>query len=215
MNTVVGFYNLPTKYISVAATAFQVFTVPAAGLGSGVSYPGLPSPALPTGSAISIGLSDIVGSAAYDTHAFKIKVAGTALGIATSTLTLTLDQITAANVGQIGAAAPVTVLGVEGTGLNAVSTLFSTLTLGALSVKFYCEIFGLWDSTSQRSSYSRWCVSALSNAGLLPSPPVYAVGTSSAVTAITDLNFMLSASINTAADSTTYVKISEFSIERC
>jgi len=209
-NTVAGFYNLHSKFISAAATAFQVFTVPAAG-----NYAGLPSPALPVGSAISIGLSDIAGSNAYDDHAFKVKISGIALGIATSTLTLTLNRITNAQIGQIGAAQPVTSTGVQGTGLNAVTTLFSTLTVGALYAQFYCECFFLWSTSVGRLTGSKFVVSALSNAGLLPSPPVYAVTTAvGSVTDIKDINFILSASINTAADATTFVKLNEFTIER-
>ena len=207
-NTIAGFYNLPAKFIP-ATTALQVFTVPAAGV-----YAGLPSPALPVGSAISIGLSDIPGTLAYDDHAFKVRIVGNALGIATSTLTLTLNQIVNSQIGQIGAAAPVTSTGVQGTGLNAVTTLFSALTLGALSVQFSCELFFLWSTQVPRLTGTKLVVSALSNAGLLPSPPVYAVTTAVAVSAITDINFILSASINTAADATTFVKINEFSIER-
>jgi len=208
-NTVAGFYNLPAKTVSVAATAFQVFTVPAAG-----NYAGLPSPALPVGSAISIGLSDIAGSNAYDDHAFKVKIAGICLGIGGSTLTLTLNQITAAHVGKIGAAEPVTSTGVQGTGLNAVTTLLSTLTLGALYVQFYAECFFLWSTSVGRLTGSKFVVTALSNAGLLPSPPVYAVTTAVAVSSISDINFILSTSINTAADATTFVKLNEFTIER-
>jgi hypothetical protein len=207
-NTVAGFYNLPSKFFT-ATTAFQVFTVPAAG-----NYAGLPSPALPVGSAISIGLSDIAGSNAYDDHAFKVKIAGIGLGIGGSTLTLTVNQITNAQKGQIGAAAPVTALGVQGTGLNAVSTLFSTLTFGALSIQFYIELFFLWSTSVGRLTGSKFVVSALSNAGLLPSPPVYAVTTAVAVTDIKDINFILSASINTSVDATTFLKLNEFTIER-
>jgi hypothetical protein len=208
INTLAGLYNIPRKLIPTT-TAFQVFTVPAAGL-----YPGYPSPTLPVGSALSVGLSDIDGSQAFDGRGFKIRVAGEALGIATSTLTLTLGQNTLANVGQIGAAAPVTAAGVKGTGFNTVATLFSTLTVGALSVKFNSEVLLLWSSVSDRLAAAHFSVSALSNASILPSPPVWASASSVAVTAITDLNFTLAASIDTAADATTYVQINEFVIER-
>lgn len=208
VNTTAGLYNVPKKFIGVT-TAFQVFTVPAAGL-----YPGYPSPTLPVGSALSVGLSDIDGSQSFDGRPFKVKVAGEVLGIATSTFTLTLGHSTRANVGQIGAAAPVTALGAAGTGFVSLATLFSTLTLGALSGKFYSEILCLWSSLSDRLATGHFSVSALSNGALLPGPPVWAASTAVAVTAITDLNFVLSASINTAADATTYVQLNEFSVER-
>lgn len=210
VNTSSGLYNIPKKFISTT-TAFQVLTVPAAGLST--SYPGYPSPTLPVGSALSVGLSD-KGFTAFDGVPFKVKVAGEALGIATSTLTLTLGQNTLANVGQIGAAAPVTATGVKGTGFNTVATLFSALTLGALSVKFYAEVLVFWSTLSARLASSFFAVSALSNASILPSPPVFASGSSIAISAITDINFTLAASIDTAADATTYVQVNEFSIER-
>jgi len=208
VNTVGGLYNIPKKFISTT-TAFQVFTVGAAGV-----YPGVPSPSQPVGSALSVGLSDIDGSGAYDGRPFKIRVSGEVLGIATSTFTLTLGQNTLANVGQIGAAAPVTALGVKGTGFNVLATLFSTLTLGALSGKFHSEVLCLWSSLSDRLATAHFSVSALSNASILPSPPVWAASSAVAVTAITDLNFVLCASIDTAADATTYVQLNEFVIER-
>jgi hypothetical protein len=208
VNTTAGLYNIPRKLIPVT-TAFLVFTVPAAGL-----YAGYPSPTLPVGSALSVGLSDIDGSQSFDGRPFKIRISGEALGIATSTLTLTLGQNTLANVGQIGAAAPVTAAGVKGTGFNVLATPFSALTLGALSVKFHSEVLCLWSSVSDRLATAHFSVSALSNASILPSPPVWAASSAVAVTAITDLNFVLAASIDTAADATTYVQINEFSIER-
>lgn len=212
VNTVAGIYNVPKKFISTT-TAFQVFTVPAAG-SSSTSYAGYPSPALPVGSALSVGLSD-KGNVAFDGVPFKVKVSGEALGIATSTLTLTLGQNTLANVGQIGAAAPVTATGVKGTGFNTVATLFSTLTLGALSVKFYAEVLCFWSTLSARLASAFFAVSALSNASILPSPPVWAASSSVAsLSSITDINFVLAASIDTAADATTYVQLNEFSIER-
>jgi len=208
VNTTGGIYNVPKKFISTT-TAFQVFTVPAAGL-----YPGVPSPTLPVGSALSVGLSDIDGSQSFDGRPFKIRVSGEVLGIATSTFTLTLGQTSLANVGQIGAAAPVTSTGVAGTGFNVLATLFSTLTLGALSGKFHSEVLCLWSSLSDRLATAHFSVSALSNASILPSPPVWAASSAVAATAITELNFVLSTSINTAADATTYVQLNEFSIER-
>jgi len=208
VNTTAGLYNIPRKAIA-ATTAFQVFTVPAAGL-----YAGFPSPTLPVGSALSVGLSDIDGSQSFDGRPFKIRVSGEALGIATSTFTLTLGQTTLANVGQIGAAAPVTAAGVAGTGFNSLATLFSTLTLGALSVKFHSEVLCLWSSVSDRLATAHFSVSALSNASILPSPPVWAASSAVAVSNIFDLNFVLSTSINTAVDATTYVQINEFSVER-
>lgn len=208
VNTTAGIYNVPKKFIG-ATTAFQVFTVPAAGL-----YSGVPSPTLPVGSALSVGLSDIDGSQSFDGRPFKIRVSGEVLGIATSTFTLTLGQNTLANVGQIGAAAPVTSTGVAGTGFNVLATLFSALTLGALSGKFHSEVLCLWSALSDRLATAHFSVSALSNASILPSPPVWAASSAVAVTAITDLNFVLSASINTAVDATTYVQLNEFSVER-
>lgn len=211
VNTVAGFYNLPNKIISAAATAFQVFTVPAAG-----NYAGLPSPILPLGSAISIGLSSVADAFAFDAHVFKVKVVGIALGIATSTLTLTLNQCTAANVGQIGAAAPVTAAGVQGTGLNAITTLFSTATMGALFLQFHCELWFLWNSTfaTPRLTGYKFVKHSLPTGNVVPDPPVYAVTTAANVASLADINFFLSASINTAADATTYVKLNEFTIER-
>jgi hypothetical protein len=81
-------------------------------------------------------------------------------------------------------------------------------------VQFSAECFFLWSTAVGRLTGSKLVVSALSNAGLLPSPPVYAVTTAVAITSISDINFILSTSINTAVDATTYVKINEFSIER-
>jgi len=208
VNTTGGLYNIPRKLIPTT-TAFQVFTVPAAGL-----YAGYPSPTLPVGSALSIGLSDIDGSQSFDGRPFKLKVCGEALGIATSTLTLTLGQNSLANVGVIAAAGPVISTGVKGTGFNTIATLFSTLTLGALSVKFYAEVLCLWSSVSDRLATAIFAVSALSNASVLPSPPVWASSSAVAATALAELNFTLAASIDTAADATTYVQINEFSIER-
>lgn len=211
VNTVGGLYNIPKKFIS-ATTAFQVFTAPAAG-----NYPGFPSPAVPVGAALTVGVSntpDSLRSSAFDGTPFHLKVVGEALGIATSTLTLTVGQNTLANVGQIAAAGPVTSTGVKGTGFNTVCTPFSTLTLGALSVKFYVDVFLFWSSLSQKLASSFYAVSALSNASILPSPPVFTSGSAVTVSSITDLNFVLAASINTAVDSTTYVQINEFSIER-
>jgi hypothetical protein len=211
-NTVAGFTNLPAKFIGVT-TAKQTFTVPAGGV-AGTSIPGLPSPTQPVGSAITLcANNDVNDSRAW--NLFKIKISGIALGIGGSTLTLNLNQITQANIGQIGAAKPVTAAGVDGTGLNLIASPFSTLTLGALTVQFYTEVIILWDSTVARLNGFSWSVSALSNAGLLPSPPVFAEFASGfAVTTAADLNFTLSASIDTSADGTTYVKLNEFGIER-
>lgn len=214
-DSIQGYDNLPLKYIGTT-TAKQTFTVPAAG-NAATSIPQLPSPTMPIGSAITLSLNNdtAAGQNTFDGRAFRIKIAGAALGIATSTLTLNLNQITQAQIGQIGAAAPVTAAGVDGTGLNLLVSPFSALTLGALSVQFYSEILLFWNSVNQRLNGFHWSVSALSNAGLLPSPPVFAEFASGfTVASISDLNFTLSASINTAADGTTYVDLNEFSIER-
>ena len=211
-NTVAGYTNLPAKFIGVTV-AKQTFTVPAGGV-AGTSIPGLPSPAQPVGSALTLSVNnDLNDSRAW--NRFKIKISGIALGITNSTLTVNLNQITQANIGQIGATKPVTAAGVDGSGLNLICTPFSTLTLGALSVQFYTEVDIIWDSTVARLNGYSWSVSALSNAGLLPSPPIFAEFASGfAVTSAADLNFTLSVSIDTAADGTTYVKLNEFGIER-
>jgi len=213
-DTVAGWDNLPAKFIGTI-TAKQTFTVPAGGV-AGVSIPGLPSPTLPIGSALTLSLNnDQLGSYAFDGRLFRIKIAGVVQGIATSTFTLNVNQITQANIGQIGAAKPVTATGVDGTGLNLLISPFSTLTLGARLAHFYSEIVIVWDSTVDRLNGYHWSVSALDNAGILPSPPVFAEFASGfAVSELKDLNFTLSASIDTAADNTTYVKLSEFCIER-
>jgi hypothetical protein len=211
-NSVAGYTNLPAKFIGVT-TAKQTFTVPAGGV-AGTSIPGLPSPTQPVGSAITLcANNDVNDSRAW--NLFRIKIAGLALGIATSTLTLNLNQIIQSQIGQVGATAPVTAAGADGSGLNLIASPFSTLTLGAHLVQFYSEVFIIWDSVVQRLNGFSWTVSALDNAGLLPSPPVFAEFASGfAVTTAADLNFTLSASIDTAADGTTYVKLSEFGIER-
>lgn len=209
-NTVAGFYNLPAKVISVAGTAFQVITSPAAA----GTYPGLPSPAFPAGSALSVGLADLaIGSRAYDNQAFKLSIHGLVLGITNSTFTLTLNQVAAAQKGKIGAAAPVTSTGVQGTGLTAVATLLSTETVGALYLDVHSDVYFLWSSSCPRLVGYSFTIVALSN-GNVPATPVYIKTTGITVANLEDINFILSASINTAADATTYFKLNEFSISR-
>lgn len=212
-DTVLGYYNLPAKTVGLT-TAKQTFTVPAGGV-AGTSIPGLPSPALPVGSAISLGLSDYIGVLAFDGHPFKIKVEGIVQGMAASTFSLFLNQNTAAHVGLIGAAEPVTAAGVDGTGANVWLTLFTTVTWGALLGHFQAEVICHFNSTTGRLNSVYHPISALAAAAVLDSPPVWVTGTTSiAVASVSDLNFTLSTTIATAANSTCYVKLNEFSIER-
>lgn len=206
--TIIGYHDLPTKTITVN-TAAQVLQVPST---NGL-YPGLPSPALPASSALSIGLSDISGSQAFDAHFFKICVAGTVLEAAGGVFTMTLYQLAASQIGQIGAAAPVTAAGAAGTGATTMGAVFSGVALTSATGRFRSETVCVWDSTSLQLSsihtYRSWVITG-SNSNFV----AVAAGTSIAsVAAVTDLNFMLSFQFGTAA-ATNAVTVKEFTIER-
>jgi hypothetical protein len=208
MNTVAGFYNLPTR-VESTNTAALVLTVPAAA----GTYPGLPSPALPALSPISIGLSDLVGSNAYDGHPFKVTVAGIVSNTGTGNFTLTLYQLPLAQVGQIGAAAGVTVAGVAGTGATSLGTIVSGATLNtAAGGSFLTERVFQWDATTgilgQVIANEFWNLGTTTTVVAAAAATCLQVGTS-----MSAINFMLSFRFATA-NALNSLKITEFTIQR-
>ena len=210
INTVVGFYNLPTR-VEAANTAALVLTVPAAA----GTYPGLPSPALPALSPISIGLADLAGSNAYDGHPFKLTVAGVVSNPGTGNFTLTLYQLPLSHVGKIGAAEGVTSAGIAGSIMAALSlgTIVSGATLNTLAGgSFYTERTFMWDSTTgilgQLITLEFW------NKGVTTTNVAAAAGTCLNVgTSLSNLNFMLSFNFATA-NAANSLKITEFTLQR-
>src|SRR6266436_1768724 len=192
-DTIGGFYNFPTKTIT-NNTAAQVLQVPAAA----GTYPGLPSPLLPASSALTIGLSDISGSFAYDGHPFKVVVSANVNEAGGGTFTMTLYQVAGAQLGLIGAAAPVTAAGAAGTGATTMGAVFSAVALTSATGRINSETRCMWDATSLQLSsihdYRSWVITG-SNSNFV----AIAAGTSVAsVAALTDLNFMLSFNFGTA-----------------
>lgn len=210
-NTVIGFYNLPVKTIGVNTET--VLTVPASGNGPSSSYPGLPSPILPVNSAICIGLQDRVGSYEFDGHPFVVSVAGVVSNPGTGVFTCTLYQHTAAQIGQIGATAPVTALGAPGTGANSLGTLVNGVALNtAAGGQFRVTSTFLWDSTTgilgQVEQAGFW------NLGTTTTIIAAGAGTCLQVGAsMLDINFMLTFTFATANAANT-VLVKEFEIKR-
>jgi hypothetical protein len=207
-NTVAGFYNLPTKTVTVN-TAALVLTVPAAA----GTYPGLPSPALPALSPISIGLSDLAGSNAYDGHPFKVTLSGVIANPGTGNITLTLWQLPGAQIGQIGAAAGVTAAGVRGTGATSLGTIVSGATINtAPGGSFYTERVFIWDSSTlilgQLIGLEFWQI------GTTTTNVAAAAATClGGIASLSDINFMFSYQFATANAANT-IKIHEFTIQR-
>jgi hypothetical protein len=210
-NTVIGLYNLPVKTIGVNTEI--VLTVPASGNGPASSYPGLPSPTLPVGSAISIGLDDRSGSYAFDGHPFVINVAGVVSNPGTGVFTCTLYQLAAAQIGQIGAAAPVTALGAPGTGCASLGTLVNGVALNTTAGgQFRVTSTFLWDSVTgilgQVEQAGFWNLATTTTAIAAGAGTCLQVGAS-----MLDLNFMLTFTFATA-DPANKVTVKEFEIKR-
>lgn len=207
-NSVAGFYNLPTFTVTVN-TALRTLVVPAAG-----TYAGLPSPGLPVGSAISIGLSDISGSNAFDGHPFKITIAGVVSNPGTGNFTATLLQLPRSGVGVIGTTGGVTALGTStGTAAVSLGTFVSGATLNTLAGgNFYTERVMIWDSSTGILGHliglEFW------NLGVTTTNVAAAAATCiNAGTTMTNLNFILAFQFATANAANT-VKINEFTIQR-
>ena len=70
VNTFAGFYNLPSQ--AAGNTSANVLVVPSSG------YAGLPSPALPAGSGLTVSVTPDIATGFSDVHPFKVKLFGKA-----------------------------------------------------------------------------------------------------------------------------------------
>jgi hypothetical protein len=213
INTVLGYYNFPTVTIT-NNTAEQAIVVPAAG-NPATSYPGLPSPVLRVGSALTLSLQDAAGSNAFDGHPFKITVAGIVSNPGGGNFTLSLYRTPLTALGVIGATG--TVAGGSaapaGTANIALGTLFNGVALNTLAGgSFHVESVLLWESTTgilgNSVTLRYW------NMGVTTTYVAAGAGTCvQAGTAMSALNFLLSAQFS-VADPANTLKISEFTISR-
>jgi hypothetical protein len=212
-NTVLGYYNFPTVTIT-NNTAEQAIVVPAAG-NPATSYPGLPSPVLRVGSALTLSLQDVAGSNAFDGHPFKITVDGIISNPGTGNFSLSLYRTPLTALGVIGATGTVNAgSAAPGSTANiALGLLFNAIGLNTLAGgSFHVESVLLWDSTSGILGNS--VVRRYWNMGTTTTYVAAAAGTCvQAGVVMSALNFLLSAQFSTADPANT-LKLTEFSISR-
>lgn len=180
VNSFEAFYNLPTASVTVN-TATPLTVQP-----SGV-YAGLPSPLLPVGSFISLGITDVVaGNMTVDGHPFKVRVSGKFNTGAASTFT------------------PAIFLGTPTAVATSVASLASAAVTGASN--FTIEATFIWDSVSQ--SLDGFFYQSVNGA-----VPVLTVTTKTAVTSAAGLSFVPQFTFGTANAANT-VTVTEFVIDR-
>jgi hypothetical protein len=190
MNSFIGYQNLPAQTVTVATES--PLLVPAQGL-----YGTLPSPTLPAGAGLFVGLTgDVIGNATYDGHPFTVRVAGKAFVAGTGTFTAFLKLGTSATPG-------------NNTVLANATKVSGSVT--AAAINFWLEAEFMWDSVSQ----SLTGVASGVVGGLLLAQTVITalpVLNPNATTPAT-LNFIPSFTFS-AANAANTVTVTEFLIER-
>ena len=216
-DTFAGIYNYTVKTADYASITESALQAPSA---SGV-YPGYPSPAFPlcnqviSGTTYPVvlwqGISPDVAGGELDGHPFEVKIAGTATGASTCTLTVKLYQasysvltsgITSTTY------ATLTTHGPSGTGISQVVST-SSIALGSTAkTNFVITVPLVWDSTSKTLNWAS-------------APSAYAIGASLSATtgtasttsvAQTDLNFFPTFTWGTAFGGS--LELNEFVINR-
>src|SRR5271166_1372831 len=173
-DTVIGLYNYAVKTADYASITESALQAPSA---SGV-YPGFPSPAFPPSNQVLSGTTypvvlwqgvppDVAGGE-FDGHPFEVKIAGTATGAATCTLTVKLYQaaISVLTSGITSATyATLTTHGPSGTGISQVISS-SSIALGSTAkTNFVFTVPLIWDATSKTLNWAN-------------APTAYAIGAS-------------------------------------
>lgn len=180
VNSFEAFYNLPT--LSVTTGSATPITVPATGIAT------LPSPALPVGSNISLGISDaVVGNMTVDGHPFKVRISGKVFTGASSTFIPAIYLGTASTVG------------------SSVASVTGTAFAGASN--FTLEATLIWDSVSGKlNGYALASINGANSA-------IATTSVQSGITSATALSFVPQFTFGTANAANT-VTVTEFVIDR-
>lgn len=192
---------------TIAVTTETALLAPSA---SGVS-PYFPSPEFPLSTTtyptgVFVGVSPDIAGSVFDGHQFEVVLAFTASSTATTNLLVNLYNAKASSFAG-GPAASSYTLATLGTGCTLVNTGTATANLtSSVTVNYVMKAQFLWDSLTKILSWNG--VSQYQN-GVLIANAVHANATS---VAITDLNFIPSFTLASAA--TTVVNIKEFVINR-
>jgi hypothetical protein len=226
-NTVAGVYNLPQFNVGGSSTSEFALMVPGPTPPTNITwvgpyynttlpnngpnpYPGFPSPAYPVNSGLSITPTpDILGAESFDGRAFKVKLHAVIANGGGGNVSVKLYQVSAAQVGVIGAAGSVTTAGAPGTGATTTGTVTLT-TPPATGTGVYLEYVFLWDSSSKILQGYRSGIYTSTSTGTFLA--LTATTNLTSISTISALNFM--PSFTFATGGTNNVTVQEFSIER-
>jgi hypothetical protein len=205
-DTVAGFPNFNYSQV-IAVTTETPLLAPTA---SGVS-PYFPSPDFPLStstypSGVYVGVSSDIAGGAFDGHLFEVVLAFTASSTATTNLLVNLYNAKASTFAG-GPAATGYTLATLGSGCTKVVTGTATANLtSSVTVNYVMKTQFLWDSLTKILS---WAGTSQYQNGVLISNAANANATS---VAVTDLNFIPSFTLASAA--TTTINFKEFCINR-
>lgn len=201
VNTFAGYQDLPAQVISTAATPTALL-VPATG------YSTLPSPALPAGVGLYVGVEqDVTSGGTFDANKFVVRVQGKLFTGAASTFTMGLYQVPAA----IAAAGTQSTAANDPILLNM--TAASAAITGASNFVFEAEL--LWDSTSNLlvGYANAVLVNGILQVVNTATAGTIGVSTPRTLTGAADLKFIPFFSFGTA-NAANSVTVTEFAIDR-
>jgi hypothetical protein len=226
-NTVAGVYNLPQCNVGGSSTSEFALMVPGPTPPTNITwagpyynttlpnngpnpYAGFPSPQYPVNSGLSIAFPpDILGSDAIDGQAFKVKLNAVVANGGGGNVTVKLYQVSASQIGVIGAAGSVTTAGAPGTGATTTGSVTLT-TPPATATAVFLEYTFVWDSSSKILAGFRSGLYTSTSTGTFLA--LTATTNLTSISTVSALNFM--PSFTFATGGTNSFTVQSFTIER-